>query len=211
MFHGNDVRLRRPVALRVLHPALVDEPVARERFGVRDGPARRLAPRAHRAALRLGVAARTHDIAMVLGTVHYMSPELTMGGTAAAASDLYSSASSSTSSSRGAGRSKRIAPPITAYAIGSSRKTVPADDDSGNRVGDHLLTPFRLQPRSNAPVYRSAQLAVIDVPPAPALRTRPAPVYWSREPVRRAYSQRDLVIASLVRCPGRGTGDRRSV
>jgi serine/threonine protein kinase len=169
VFHADDLRLRRPVALKILHPALADDPVATERFWREGWTARRMRHERIARVYDWGVAASTHYIAMeyvagrtlrsvlrdeqapttaaatdlifqvldgarhthdqgvvhrdlkpenvivdpgsrvklidfglagtgrasitpagsLLGTVHYMAPELTMGGTATAASDLY--------------------------------------------------------------------------------------------------------------------------
>jgi serine/threonine protein kinase len=169
VFYADDLRLLRPVALKILHPALVDDPVATERFWREGWTARRMHHERIARVYDWGVAASTHYIAMeyvsgrtlrsvlraepaltaaaatdlifqildaarhthdqgvvhrdlkpenvivdprsrvklidfgvagtgrasitpagsLLGTVHYMAPELTMGGTPTAASDLY--------------------------------------------------------------------------------------------------------------------------
>src|SRR4051812_12059108 len=42
VFHADDLRLLRPVALKILHPALADDPVATERFWLEGWTARRM-------------------------------------------------------------------------------------------------------------------------------------------------------------------------
>ena len=170
VFHADDLRLRRPVALKLLHPGLADDRVAVERFQREAWIARRLRHENITSVRGCGVADGTHYIAMdvapgrslrsllrdepapepataiavvlqileavrfmhghgivhrdlkpdnvvvdsrsrikvvdfgvaidtrsstttagsMLGTVHYMSPEIVTGGAATAASDLYS-------------------------------------------------------------------------------------------------------------------------
>src|SRR3954468_7197437 len=90
VFHADDLRLRRPVALKILHAALVDDPVATERFWREGWTARRMHHERIARVYDWGVAASTHYIAMeyvsgrTLRSVLRAEPALTT----AAATDL---------------------------------------------------------------------------------------------------------------------------